>query len=73
MAEKKCQFCAETIKTEAVKCKHCGTILDPKLLQKDIELRKPKEGCFLQTLNMGCMIIIGIIVFFVIIMILGSN
>lgn len=28
MDEKQCQFCAETIKAQAVKCKYCGAMLD---------------------------------------------
>lgn len=26
---RKCPFCAEVVKAEAVKCKHCGSALDP--------------------------------------------
>ena len=30
-ATKDCPFCAEAIKVDALKCKHCGEILDPRL------------------------------------------
>lgn len=61
---KKCPYCSEEILADAKKCKHCGEFLDDNLKSKV----KPqetkvvvKEGCFLQTLNAGC-IIIAIIV-----------
>lgn len=43
---RKCPFCAEEIKIDAIKCKHCGEILDSDLRQKrTIELQRnlPKQ------------------------------
>ncbi|MCX6170157.1 MAG: hypothetical protein NTX65_12500 [Ignavibacteriales bacterium] len=73
MAEtKKCPFCSEEILADARKCKHCGEYLDPSLKEKPSPQQPTvvaKEGCFLQTLNVGCIIvavIIGIIILVVI-------
>jgi len=68
-ASKQCPFCAEVIKDEAIKCKHCGADLTAKASSfKLTKSEKPKEGLFLQTMNCGCAIIF-LIVFIVIVLV----
>ena len=63
METKKCPFCSEEILFEAKKCKHCGEFLDLAIRKKNKRNSdKPKEGCFLQTMNIGCVLIIVIVV-----------
>ena len=69
--KKQCPYCGEEILAVAKKCKHCGEILDEDLKKERKE--KPKkvqsEGCFLQTLNLGCIISAVIIIIICIIFI----
>ena len=65
---KACPYCSEEILITARKCKHCGEYLDESLkIQRQSKksgrdekiVVKPRgEGCFLQTLNIGCVIIV---------------
>jgi hypothetical protein len=62
--KKQCPYCGEEILAIAKKCKHCGEFLNTSLKHKrSQEPQKVKgEGCFLQTMNAGCMLIVMIIV-----------
>jgi len=43
---RKCPFCAEKIKWEAIKCKHCGEFLDEKSLQEAFVKKKTDRHVF---------------------------
>ena len=72
MALIKCPECGTEVSDKAEKCPKCAYPIKPenkispvKNDSKPEVIVKPKEGCFLQTLNFGCAIIaiiIGIIV-----------
>jgi hypothetical protein len=68
---KKCPYCAEPIKLEAIKCKHCGSSLMP---TEKVEVKvapQKREGLFLQTMNCACAIIFLLI--FIIIVLVAIN
>ena len=67
-----CPECGTEVSDKAEKCPKCAYPLNPnnpispQITERKTEvIVKAKEGCFLQTLNMGCMVvavIIGLII-----------
>lgn len=62
MAIINCPECQTEISDKAENCPKCGFPISSKPQQLII---KKKEGCFLQTLNLGCLIILIVIGLFV--------
>lgn len=82
---KNCPYCGEEILSIAIKCKHCGEFLVdqpnpettpsaslPAQPVQRIEV-KAKEGCFLQTLNLGCIVIVVALVAFTLFLIIANQ
>ena len=79
MALIKCPECGATVSDKAEKCPKCAFPLNPYVIKTQDEnkeiIAESKEGCFLQTFNMGCMIVATIImavIFFVILVMVSS-
>jgi hypothetical protein len=69
MAIIKCPECNGNVSDKAESCPICAYPISRKF--KTDNVPENKEGCFLQTMNIGCMIIFAIIAFIVIIGIIG--
>jgi len=67
----RCPECGNSVSSEAACCPKCGYPFSPKP-DTGNPIVIAREGCFLQTLNVGCMIIFAIIGLLVLLIILGS-
>lgn len=68
MAIIKCSECGGQISNKASMCPHCGNPIDSSPAVREVVVKSqvvnPKvEGFFLQSMNIGCMFICGIILF----------
>ena len=63
---KKCPFCAEEINVEAVKCKHCGEMIDEKKIDEKKKGKERKKNFA----GIGCLVIT---ILFVVIVFSGDN
>ena len=56
--EKPCPFCAETIKAEAIRCKHCHADLSEKIVLPDGYQEKPKGMGIFAKLCLGLLALV---------------
>ncbi len=62
-AEKKCPFCGEMIRIEAIKCKHCGEFLDGRKRQASPQAPKAAKIAKSTNRGKGCLIeVVGLII-----------
>lgn len=69
MALTKCRECGQKVSSEAASCPHCG-VSSPSGSLRGVFSRGSRgkgEGCFLQTMNCGCLVFWG----FVALLVLG--
>lgn len=66
MALIQCPECGKTLSDQAEKCPDCGYPIKSQSKQSNekpiVVNNNAKEGCFLQTLNVGCVIVVIIVI-----------
>ena len=74
-----CPECGNQVSDKAKNCPVCAYPINPEDSNKQTSIPttppivvKPKEGCFLQTLNVGCMIVAAIIGIFILFFLMST-
>ena len=78
MALINCSECGKQVSDRAEKCPHCGnpikiTNILPSSYQNVSNIHGKDEGCFLQTLNLGCVVTVVIIIIFLLFIFFGIS
>lgn len=63
-----CPRCAEEIQDAAVACRFCGA----EFATLNRPVHGKSEGCFLQTMNYGCVAIVAVVIFILLIAFAGT-
>lgn len=73
MALINCPDCGKEVSDQAPTCPNCGRPIKKEVSKSkpEVKVEGQKEGCFLQTLNVGCMIIFAIIGIIILLAIFG--
>lgn len=71
MALIECPECGKDISDRAIACPNCGNPMGQPISEQKIKVKGQREGCFLQTLNVGCMIFFVILLIFFLIAVFG--
>ena len=86
---KPCPECGKDVSDKATACPNCGNPLtptppkepewreeyrdDPKDKEKSSLVHGKNEGCFLQTMNIGCVLVVGFILLVFFLMVVNGN
>lgn len=74
MALINCPECNTQVSDKAKECPKCAfPINSPEVVKEEVKVAEvAKEGCFLQTLNTGCLVFFGILLGIIVLMLLAG-
>jgi hypothetical protein len=57
----RCPYCKEQVRRDAVKCKHCGSVLDPAAMQAEVAAREAEKREDAKNAAIGIAIAVGLL------------